>query len=360
MLHRQWRQDSHDGELARGGCTSNMDHKPKHEDTDIPLVSVMMPAYNCEKYVGEAIESIISQTYTSWELICVDDGSADRTLKIMQEYAAKDPRNRVYTNEENRGRPYTRNKGINLAQGAIIAVQDADDVSLPHRLEEGVETLTTDPDIALVGAGSIEIDEKGEEIGRFVPPLLTESLDAILARHSVPFGHGSVLVKAGAVRAVGGYDEFFSVADDYDLYVRMAQRFEFKAVVGPWYKYRMYLAQPTTSQRQTQTLENMVAYRRAQALATGDTFDLEGEFSRLRVKAAKDLRPEKQEAFGLYQLGIRYLRYGKEGKARRSFWQAVRRSPWSFRAWVGCIVTLIPTTVRRLLIQIYDSAKQNR
>jgi len=324
------------------------------------LVSVAMPAYNCEKYVAEAIESIINQTYTNWELICVDDGSTDRTLEIMQEYAAKDPRIRVYTNKENRGRPYTRNKGINLAQGAMIAVQDADDVSLPHRLEEGVEILATDPDIALVGAGSIVVDEDGEEIGRFVPPLLTESLDAILARHNVPFGHGSVLVKAGAVRAVGGYDEFFSVADDYDLYVRMAQRFEFKAVAGPWYKYRMYLAQPTTSQRQTQILENMVAHRRAEALARGDTFDLEVDFSRLRAKAAKDLRREKQEAFGFCQLGIKYLKSGDHIKARRHFWQALRRSPRSFRAWVGCIVTLIPTTVRRLLMQIYDRAKRKR
>ncbi len=312
-----------------------------------------MPAYNCEKYVAEAIESITSQTYANWELICVDDGSTDRTLAIMQEHAAKDPRIRVYTNEENRGRPYTRNKAINLAQGAMIAVQDADDVSLPHRLEEGVEILTTDPDNTLVGAGSIVVDEEGEEIGRFVPPLLTESLDAILARHSVPFGHGSVLMKAGAVRAVGGYDEFFSVADDYDLYVRMAQRFEFKAVAGPWYKYRMYLAQPTTSQRQTQTLENMVAYRRAQALARGDAFDLEGDFSRLRMKAAKDLRPEKQEAFGLYQLGIKYLRCGEVGKARRNFWQALRRSPWFFRAWVGCILTLLPTAIRQPLVHAY-------
>ena len=113
------------------------------------LVSVVMPAYNVEKYVEEAVHSILAQTFCDFEFIIVDDGSTDRTHDILRSFS--DPRIRLIFNEKNEGNYPARNRGCRLARGKYIAVMDADDVAMPERLEKQVKYMEEHPDVLACG-----------------------------------------------------------------------------------------------------------------------------------------------------------------------------------------------------------------
>jgi len=332
------------------------DNSQSAQSSNQPLVSVMMPAYNTEKYVGEAIESIINETYTNWELICVDDGSTDRTLEIMREYAASDPRIRVFANSENRGQPYTRNRIIELAQGPILAPQDADDISLPRRLEEGVAVLTAEPDLAVVGGGWIEIDEDGDETGRRqIPP--QDAADRWISGDFdggyVPLCQGSCLMRAGAIRAIGGYDEHFELAQDVDLYRRLSLGYKLKTVPTLWLKYRKHSGQSGIHGAQMRGLYSCLSRKRLQALKANKTFDLESELERLKPNWIQSRSKDGPSAEGSYHLGVVHMLSGKGTKARRDFGRALRHRRWLVRALIGYILTLLPEIVRAWALRAY-------
>ena len=127
-----------------------------------PLVSVVMPAYNGEKYIGEAIESILNQTYTDFELIIIEDKSTDHTLQAIQKY--KDSRIHLYTNSYNRGISYSTNLGISHSKGKYIALLDDDDLALKRRLEWQVAFMEEHAEIDILGGRSAMIDESGNFI----------------------------------------------------------------------------------------------------------------------------------------------------------------------------------------------------
>ncbi|MHA1713815.1 MAG: glycosyltransferase, partial [Candidatus Ranarchaeia archaeon] len=126
-----------------------------------PKVSVIMSVYNAEKHVKKAIDSILSQTFRDFEFIIINDGSTDRTSEILKSYA--DPR-LIVVNQANRGVTQSLNKAIGMARGQYIARMDADDISLPQRLEMQVEFLEEHPEVGLVGTSVITIDEEGKTI----------------------------------------------------------------------------------------------------------------------------------------------------------------------------------------------------
>ena len=125
----------------------------------MPKVSVVMPAYNAEKYIGEAIESILNQTFRNFEFIIINDGSVDRTKEIIQEY--DDPRIVLLENDKNSGIVVTLNKGVDAATGEYIARMDADDIALSNRIEQQVMFLNTHRNIGVVGSA---LQIFGEEI----------------------------------------------------------------------------------------------------------------------------------------------------------------------------------------------------
>ena len=113
------------------------------------LISVVLPAYNVQDTIGESIDSILSQTFTDFELIIINDGSQDNTEEVIHAYS--DKRIRYYRNEKNEGLIYTLNRGLDLAQGKYIARMDADDVSLPTRFEKQVKVMEESPNIVVCG-----------------------------------------------------------------------------------------------------------------------------------------------------------------------------------------------------------------
>ena len=121
------------------------------EKMNLPRVSVLMPAYNSEKYLGEAIDSILNQTFTDFEFIIINDGSKDNTAKIVEEYAKKDKRIRFIDNKKNQGIVGVLNEGIDLCRGKYIARMDSDDISLPTRFEKEIEYMEEHPECGVLG-----------------------------------------------------------------------------------------------------------------------------------------------------------------------------------------------------------------
>ena len=129
-----------------------------------PIVSVLMPVYNRETIVSDAIESILNQTFQDWELVILDDASTDRTLAICESFASKESRIRIVVNEKNGGVGRARNRLNEYATGKYVAVQDSDDVSVAHRLSREVEILEQNPQIGLVTGLTEFLNDFGEVV----------------------------------------------------------------------------------------------------------------------------------------------------------------------------------------------------
>lgn len=184
------------------------------------LISVILPVYNGSKYLSIAIESILNQSYQNLEVIIIDDGSSDNSLKIIRNYEKKDERI-IVISRENRGTTFTLNEGIRIAKGKYIAKMDQDDVSLPLRLEKQYQLLEqANGDIC--GCHYIIMDIHGKILGTRLSPLTEESTILYLS-YSVPFAHGSVLIrKSFLVENDILYDRTKRLyAEDYDLWLRM-------------------------------------------------------------------------------------------------------------------------------------------
>lgn len=156
------------------------------------LVSIVMPAYNCEKYVVEAINSVLAQTYRNWELLVLDDGSKDKTLQIIEEFSQKDSRIKSLPNGKNLGVSATRNRGIELASGDWIAFLDSDDMWEPEKLEKQFE-IVEKKSAEFLFTGSSYINEEGEPYkGIFEVP---EKITYKKLRNQNVISCSSVLVK---------------------------------------------------------------------------------------------------------------------------------------------------------------------
>jgi len=191
-----------------------------------PMVSVVMPAYNVERYVGEAILSILDQTFRDFEFIIIDDGSTDGTGEIISHYAATDSRIVFMQNPVNIGLPKSINNSIKQVKGKYICRMDADDVSYPDRLEKQLTFMESNPDIVLSG-GTMEVcNQDMKFICRRIYNLTDAEIRRKLFRYS-PFCHPATIFRTEVARMVGGYDETIFPAEDYDLYLRLGRAGEF-------------------------------------------------------------------------------------------------------------------------------------
>jgi glycosyltransferase involved in cell wall biosynthesis len=195
-----------------------------------------MSVYNGEDYLREAVESILHQTFADFEFIIIDDGSTDQTTNILQTIGNE--RLRILSNEKNIGLANSLNRGLRLARGEYVARMDADDVSLPDRLEKEVEFLDHHPAAGVVGTGYISIDESGNETMVVTFPTDNATLQDRLLHHCC-ICHGSAMIRRECLEAIGGYRPDFKVAEDYDLFLRLAERFEVANLTEPLYKYRV-------------------------------------------------------------------------------------------------------------------------
>lgn len=187
-----------------------------------PLVSVLMPAYNCASFIGAAIESVLAQTYPQFEVLVIDDGSTDRTSEIVSRFAYLDSRIRLIT-REHQGLVETLNYGLELARGSYLARLDSDDISAPHRLEVQVSYLEARSEVVIIGSAYKLIDPSGAPHQISYMP----QSDVAIRWHGLfhsPFAHSSVMLRLDVMRRLGlGYDPKMQEAEDYELWSQLLQ-----------------------------------------------------------------------------------------------------------------------------------------
>ncbi len=188
----------------------------------MPLISVVMPVYNAEHYVGGAIESILTQTLADFEFLILDDGSTDRTPEILKRYAERDPRIHLVS-RPNRGLVPTLNEGLALARGEFIARMDADDLALPQRFERQVAYLREHPEVLCMGGAAMEIDAAGRDLVVTRNPPDDETIQEFLVTGHNRLFHPTVMMRREPVLAVGGYREEMKVGQDLDLWLRLGE-----------------------------------------------------------------------------------------------------------------------------------------
>lgn len=229
-------------------------------DNSAPLISVVLPVYNGEKYLAEAIDSILAQTFTDYELIMIDDGSTDSSLQILQKYKQLDSRIRLVA-RENRGLVTTLNDLIDIARGEWVARMDQDDIALPNRFERQMKWLKeTGADIA----GSW-VRRFGSSDKRLIRLRQTDDAIKMEMLFCSPFAHPSVVMRTSLVKQLR-YDKAWEKAEDYDLWERAAEA-GWKMTNVPeelllYRQHRMQISTITLMQQQQQTLKIQRRYWR--------------------------------------------------------------------------------------------------
>jgi glycosyltransferase involved in cell wall biosynthesis len=201
-----------------------------------PKVTVLMSVYNGEKYLNEAIDSILGQTFKDFEFLIINDGSTDKTAEILKSY--NDPRIKIINNEKNIGLTKSLNKGLKLARGEYIARQDADDISCDNRLERQIKFLDKNLDIAIVGTNYFRINEKGDIIQKIKRQEKDKNIKKYLLSGN-QLGHGTIMFRKSCFEKVGFYREEFKFAQDYDLVLRFSEKYKLANIPETLYKWRI-------------------------------------------------------------------------------------------------------------------------
>jgi glycosyltransferase involved in cell wall biosynthesis len=202
-----------------------------------PLISIVMPAYNCEQFIDISIQSILNQTYTNWELLIADDASKDKTKNIIDNYT--DPRIKKFHNKSNLGYLKTCNKLFALTTGEYIAFQDADDLSDPSRLEIQLNYLTEN-NLKICGTNLIGIDIEGNELYCSNYPENHDLIVDSIFSSSYHFIPNSFLFHKSIYEEIGGYNDFFDRigAEDYYWTLLISEKFKISNIKFTLYYYR--------------------------------------------------------------------------------------------------------------------------
>ena len=212
--------------MVQKSCTqskSSTGTMDKDLNTKEPLVSVIMAAKNVEKYISEAIDSVINQTYKNWELIIVDDGSNDTTLSIINDYTKNDSRIKIIHNEKSVGQAFARNTAVKNSSGDFLAILDADDIAMPDRITEQVHFLENNPNVSAIGGHAEIIDDNGKSLGIKRKALNIDAIRFSLLLQN-QFIHSTMMIRRGVFNKFGGYDNNFIYAEDYDLWSKIIEK----------------------------------------------------------------------------------------------------------------------------------------
>lgn len=233
--------------------------EPHTIETCDPRVTVFMPAFNAERYIADAIESVLAQTFTDFELLIIDDGSMDSTPSVIRKFAA-DARLRIVTQADNFGRPRTRNRGLGLARGEYIAFLDADDRCAPGRLERQVAYLDGHTNIDGVGGWMAWIDDCGQPIQRPCYKLPIDP-DEIACRMLVdcPIANPTMMVRKRAISNYRYHNKFI-VSQDYELWARMIKTCRFANLPEVLTYYRHHADQATSTHRHVKKTLRLAIY----------------------------------------------------------------------------------------------------
>lgn len=223
-----------------------------------PQVSVVLPVYNGAAYLRQTVAAILGQTFGAFECICIDDGSVDDSMKIIEEFA--DQRVRLYANESNRGISFTTNRGLDLARGEYVALVDQDDLSAPDRLAAQVAFLEAHPEVDICGTAYTHVGKR--KIWRY--PSGHEDIDAEML-FKIAMRNPSVMLRRRVVTERGlRFDEGFVCAADYDFFERAAaSNCRLANLPQPLLAYRLHGANTSATRNGLQMREATVVRQRA-------------------------------------------------------------------------------------------------
>jgi glycosyltransferase involved in cell wall biosynthesis len=239
--------------------------------TKNPTITVFMPVYNGERFIRDAIASILQQSFEDFELLIINDASTDRTVKIVETYT--DPRIKLIHNETNLSVCPTRNRGLDLARGKYIACLDSDDISFPTRLEKQKIFLDDNQNIALVGSWAEIIDKNGNSQG--IKTFLTDSpLIKWKLLFCNTFINSSIMFRKNSVLSLQGYDPAYDSTEDYDLCSRISFQHELTNIPEVLVKWRTWEGNLTSSRTGEQKeLARKISRRNLQHV-WGETVDI--------------------------------------------------------------------------------------
>ncbi len=290
-----------------------------------PTVSVLMSVYNSARYLAEAVESILSQSFTDFEFLILDDGSQDNSAEILQAYAAQDSRIHL-TLRQNRGITKSSNELIAQAKGELIARMDADDIALPERFARQVAFLQAHPEVVCVGGMLDWIDAKSQLIGHCPMPQSDAELQRQMLGGVSLLHHPTAMLRRAALLQVGGYNETMQTSSDLDLWLRLGEVGQLANLPETVLQYRLHSASITNAKQAQQTADALAACQRAWKRR-----GIQGEFIR---QPADHLH---QQQFWL-RCGWDGFLTGERAVARRCGWRAIATAPLNLEAWklLGC------------------------
>ena len=303
----------------------------------MPAISVVIPTFNRAKYLSAAIQSVLDQTYTDYEVIVIDDGSTDDTKSTLQAWT--DAGQIRYHYQENAGVSAARNSGIAMARGQYIAFLDSDDLFLPQKLEKQIAAFERSPDLAFVHCHFIKFDDQGQNLGqrdtsrftgRIYPQLLTE--------WSVLMATPCMLMRSDVLEQVGGYDPNMDWAEDLDLWRRITRHHPIDLVPEVLVKVRAHSG--GASQQKIQAVPH---FRRYLDKSFADDPGLSAAFKR------------RCYATMYAQMGKNMLGEGDQEamrQARRLALQSMRINPLAFSAYTVLLASFLSAGIRRTLARL--------
>lgn len=202
----------------------------------MPQISVLMPVKNNERYVREAIKSILDQTFSDFELFIINDGSGDKTPEITGEF--RDPRIQIINHQKSIGMALSLNEALARARAKFIVRMDGDDIALPERFARQIEYMEKNPDCVLCGSLAKIIDENGNETGTLEYPRSDRDLRRVFFRYN-PVIHPSMMLRREILEKTGGYKNLWG-GEDYDIVLRFAAYGKIANLPGYLLKYRLY------------------------------------------------------------------------------------------------------------------------
>ena len=202
-------------------------------------VSIIMPVYNGGRFLREAIESILSQTFTDFEFIIVNDGSTDNSLLLIKEYADKDKRIKII-DQKNQGVSNSRNNAIKNSVGEYVAFIDCDDLWLSEKLKTQLESFNKDKDLKICGSWGSVIDVKGDEIKKFEYPPLTDKEIKIKSIYKYPFITSSLIIKKEILNINKLFNPKIKLAEDYEFITKYIYKNKCLNINQYLIKYRIH------------------------------------------------------------------------------------------------------------------------
>lgn len=219
--------------------------EPQNDNKDKPhiLVSVLTPAFNAQLFIDQCIESILGQTYGGFEYIIVDDASTDDTWKMLESWQTRDPRISIFRNRTNLGIAGTRNRLKSLAQGKYIVWQDADDISMPYRIQRQLDVMEADLEIGICGGGLQFFNARGD-LHKRLYSTNDRDLRMNIFRYS-PVSQPAAMIRRSILEKVGEYDVNYPPAEDLDMSFRIGMVAKFANISEIAIKYRETLSGAT-------------------------------------------------------------------------------------------------------------------